>query len=205
MRAGIAVVAAIGVVAGLGPATASGAARCSAKGAQVLARSGTALLLARPYGNDDLYGPGTLVTTCRKGRRPVVLLRAEPGVALTFSHGAFAPGYVAFARSSTSSMCTKYLGDDPQCRSAGVTSYNRRTGKLRASGEGRADVLVVTPAGWLAWLSPADASGSRTLQAVDSAGSRVLAGGAIDPASVRASGATVTWTLAGVGASATLS
>jgi len=195
-------------VAAAQPAGASAVKRatsCSAKGAHVVARAGTALLLTRPHGDDGLYGPGTLVTTCRRGHRPVVLVDTGPGDSVTVSKGVFTSGYVAFARSSSSATCTKYLGDDPQCHSIGVTSYNRRTGKLRASGSGPADVLVLTPAGWLAWLSPADAAGVRTLQAVDSHGLRVLATDAIDPASVRAAGATVSWSAGGVAGAATLS
>jgi hypothetical protein len=190
------------------PAGASAAARapsCSAKGATVVARSGTSLLLARSQGGDDEYGPGTRVTTCRKGHRPVVLVSTGPGDSVAVSRGVFTAGYVAFASSSYSTACTKYLGDDPQCHSAGVASYNRRTGRLRARGSGPADALVLTPAGWLAWLSPADAGGTRTLQAVESHGARVLASGPIDPASVRATGSMVSWTDGGVAGAATLS
>jgi hypothetical protein len=206
VRTGVLLLA-TGALAAL-PAGASAATRaksCSPKGAKVVARSGTSLLLTRSHGDDDLYGPGTRVTTCRKGHRPVVLVDTGPGDSVSISHGVFTTGYVAFARSSLSTACTKYLGDDPQCHSTGVASYNRRTGRLRASGSGQADVLVVTPAGWLAWLSPADGSGARTLQAVDSHGARVLASGAIDPASVRAAGSTVSWTVGDVAGAATLS
>jgi hypothetical protein len=203
----------VGIAAGLAaallalPAAAPATTRaktCTAKGATVVARSGTALLLTRSVGGDDLYGPGTLVTTCRKGRRPVVLLRTGPGDSVTISHPVFTPGYVAFATSSFSTACTKYLGDDPQCRSVGVASYNRRTGRRRASGGGVADILLATPAGWLAWLSPADATGSRTLRAADTAGERELAAGAIDPASLTVAGPVVSWAAGGVPASATL-
>jgi hypothetical protein len=198
---------AVGAVTALpvGASALAGAKPCSARGAEVVARSGTSLLLAADHGDDDLYGPGTLVTTCRKGHRPVVLVKTGPGDSVALSHGVFTAGYVAFASSSLSTACTKYLGDDPQCHSTGVRSYNRRTGRLRASGTGAADALVVTPAGWLAWLSPADAGGTRTLQVVDAAGARVLASGAIDPSSLRAEGATVSWTVGGVAGAATLS
>jgi hypothetical protein len=199
------ILALVGVAVLAAPVGASAAPGCAANGAQVVARSGTALLLTSDAGPDDgQYGPGTRVSTCRRGHPRVTLLSTQTGTSLVVAHPAFTSGYVAFAWNSSSVVCSKYLGDDPQCRSAGVASYNRRTGRRRASGSGPADALVVTPAGWLAWLSPADATGARTLQAVDSAGARVLATGAIDPASLRADGATISWTAAGAPAAVAL-
>jgi hypothetical protein len=203
----IGIVAAAGALSAALPAGASAARPkpCNAKGAQVVARSGTALLLTASVGSDDEYGPGTRVMTCRKGHPRVTLVSTGPGDSITVSHAFFTPGYVAFAFSTASTACSKYLGDDPQCFSVGVTSYNRRTGKLRASGTGAADALVATSAGWMAWVSPPDATGARALSAVAGAGQRVLAAGAIDPASLAVAGAEVRWSVGGVAASATLS
>jgi hypothetical protein len=206
MRTGLVVVAGLLVAAlSTGASAAARSKPCSAKGAQIVARSGTALLLSAPVGSDDEYGPGTRVMTCRKGHPRVTLVSTGPGDAIAVSHVVFTPGYVAFAFSRASTACSKYLGDDPQCFSVGVSSYNRRTGKPRASGTGAADALVATSAGWLAWLSAPDATGARTLSAVDGAGRRVLAAGVIDPASLTVAGAVVGWSAGGVAAAATLS
>lgn len=190
------------------PANAAAASRapgCTAKGATVVARAGTSLLLTASYGpDDDLYGPGMRVMTCRRGHPRVTLVQTGVGDGLTLSHAVFSPGYVAFAFSSTSVACTKYFGDDPQCRTVGVASYNRRTGRRRASGAGPADALVMTTSGWLAWISPPDSAGTRTLTASTATGERVLDRGLIDPASLRASGTTVAWTIAGAAGSADL-
>lgn len=205
MRMGILVVF-VGAMAllAVGASAASPKPVCTAKGATVVARSGGSLLLSQHVNDDDFYGPGTRATTCRKGERRVTLFATDSGDSVTLSHGLFTRRYVAFASSSYSSQCGKYLGDDPQCRAVGVESYNRRTGNRRAYGTGAADVLVATSAGWLAWVSPADPAGMRLLKAVDGGGERVLAMGAIDPASLRADGATVSWTAGGVAASANL-
>ncbi len=188
----------------LGASASSGRQPCTARGAHVVARVDGSLLLTASTGGDDEYGPGTRVMTCRRGHRRVTLVSTGAGDAISVAHPAFTPGYVAFAFSTASSACTKYLGDDPQCFSTGVTSYNRRTGRRRASGQGAADALVATPAGWMAWLSPADPAGARTLKAVDAGGERVLATGPIDAASLTVVGAIVSWSAAGVPGSATL-
>lgn len=205
MRTGIVVAAlVVACAAPLGASAASRVSGCTAKGATVVARAGTALLLSAPVGPDDEYGPGTRVMTCRQGHPRVTLASTGPGDALTITHPVFAPAYVAFAWTRSSVACSKYLGDDPQCTSARVASYNRRTGRTRVSGTGPADALAVTTSGWLAWVSPLDASGARTLTVADRGGERVLDRGAIDPASLRANGQAVTWTANGAAASAGL-
>src|SRR4051812_46987712 len=79
----------------VGASAASRAKPCTAKGAKVVARSGTALLLTASVGDDDLYGPGTRVMTCRKGQRRVTLVSTATGDSLSIAHPVFTPGYVA--------------------------------------------------------------------------------------------------------------
>jgi hypothetical protein len=177
--------------------------RCGFKGAEVLRAAGTARLVLRESGGDELYGPESRIYTCVAGHEPKLLASYEAGTIPTVTLVRITARYVAYATSTLDTACTKYSGDDPACRSAGIASYDRRTGRVRASAGGIPDALVLTTAGWPAW-TVADAATGHTLTAKVGAQELALGARAIDPASLTATGATVTWTLDGVAQSATL-
>ena len=112
---------------------------------------------------------------------------------------AFAGSYVALAYGFVEPACGKYTGGGPQCEMFAVASFNLRTGRLRASVTLPAAALVVTPAGWFAWISPAG-----QLEAVDSRGRLTLDEGPVEAPGVRAAGTTIRWSSAGAAHSAEL-
>lgn len=169
-----------------------------------MARSGSAMLLQQAYGGDELYGPGYRVFACTRGQRRVLLRSYGEGTSVRILHVRFTSRYVGFAVTTLSSACTKYFGGDPMCRSATVASFARRSGRERASTAAVAEALALTPAGWLAWVTPGDPTGIRQVLGLDSAGARTLGSGQVDPGSLSAAGETVSWRNGGVAESATL-
>jgi hypothetical protein len=209
MRTAQAVAMAAALVVALGASAAAQArpvapGRCGFKGAEVLRAAGTARLVLRESGGDDLYGPESRIYVCVAGHQPKLLAAYEVGTIPTVSLVRFTARYVAFATSTVDTACTKYSGDDPACVSAAIASYDRRTGRVRARDDARPDALVLTAAGWPAWTVVDAAAGGHVLAAKVGAQHLALGAGAIDPASLRAVGNTLTWTLGGDAQSATL-
>jgi hypothetical protein len=178
---------------------------CTVKHAKTIASSPYGRLLVTHREEDELYGESTELYACRTGRAPVQLVATEPGDSITLSHVVFTPNYVGFAASSYSSACSKYQPGAPECSWVNVSSFNTRTGRVRAGASSAADALVVTAHGWLAWVTPADASGSRSAITSDRGGKHMLAQGAIAPGSLTLTATTVSWTRGGVPESAPFS
>jgi len=180
---------------------------CAVRHATLLARSGTTKLYSRDTNVDDLYGPTTTLYGCVGRHKPRALGDAYGIKAATLRINA---RYAAFSFAYTDNACTKYMQPEPTCAISGVQSYDLLAGKSRTFARNTvADALALTPAGWIAWVTPAPPmTAERTVLGLDSSTTpgapRPLATGAIDPASLTASGETVSWTLAGAPQSATL-
>jgi len=168
---------------------------CALKHAETLATSRYGRLLATHAEDDELYGESTELYACRTGYRPVLLIATEPGDSIDPSHVVFAAKYVGFSTSFYSSSCSKYQPGGAECSGLGVSSYNTRTGDVRTttSTPAAVDALAVSAQGWLAWVTPAAADGSRTVVARNRL-ERVLAQGSISPTSLKASAGTLRWT-----------
>jgi hypothetical protein len=177
---------------------------CGPRGAQTIARSGgTRLYVVGGAGAGEYSAPSTLFVCERSRRRPRRLVHAPDSYSMAVVQVRFSGRYVAFDVTISNEPCSKY-DFGPQCLSESVRSYNVRNGHLRAAAGGGSDALALASNGWIAWAPPAANGAPRTLLAVDSAGRRQLDSGAIDPASLRATGSTVHWTNAGAARSAAL-
>lgn len=198
----------LGLVFGLPVAGARAAPRepvCKPRHAQVLARHGAVIVFRRRTGPAGEYGEPSALYACARTRgRPVRLASFQEGELPEFDHLAganpiFSGGYVAFAYKFLEPVCGKYTGGGPQCEVFEVASVNLRTGRARASAVGSASALVLTPLGWIAWVSS-----SGELEGIGSHGETVLDGGGVEAASLHASGQKITWTSAGVAHEAAL-
>ena len=173
--------------------------------ATLVARSATTKIFEKVTEEDDLYGPTTALYACVGTRRPRFVGLADGITKGTLRVNA---RYVAYGYAGTDTACTKDMPSDPVCSFRGVRSVDVRTGKERAStNTSSAESLVLTPTGWIAWVTPPDpAAMTRTVLAIDASGpaARRLATGVVDPASLTATGQTVAWTADGAPQSATL-
>jgi len=179
----------------------------------VLGRSGPHVLFVRQTGPTDFkYGaPHALYGCISRYRAPVQLYEFEDGDLPSEVITTFAGPYAAFYLGWRSTVCADY-------ESAGATGCGRtlfgsvdlRNGRIRTSVEPQTPepppppmALVVTPAGWIAWIAPGS-SGAEALFAEDSSGQRTLDPGPVDRKSLEDNGATVRWSDAGVAHSSVL-
>lgn len=181
---------------------ASSAARrsCARRGARVLARTKQArIFVVKRTSQSTEYGSPMTLYGCLVSRGRAVRLASYPDdVAATLRLITFAPPFAAYSLRTTSVPCAKYAGEN--CTRRFVKVVDLRTGKQRALVAGPAIALALTKRGRPAWL----VSSSGPLLAVGASGRRQLDSGAIDPASLRASGRSVSWTKDGARASADL-
>ncbi len=167
---------------------------CSVKGGTTVAHHGGQRLITKDGPDDSLYGPATKIYACRQAHRPAVLLdETEEGTSISISGVRFTRWYVVYAASGSSSECTKYQPDAPECFFSYVASYDLRTGKLRAITKGDAASPVLSTKGWFAWVTAPDPLGSRSVIGVDGGGSHTLDQGGINAASLGFSGARLGW------------
>lgn len=157
-------------------------------------------------GDDQEYGPPTTIVGCWRGQehRRVVLQRHRLGLAVFVDRKRLSGRYVALQTTVVDAACTKYMGSSPDCVSYGLASYDLRTGRRRAQGDGNPAAIALTTRGWLAWVRQPDASGAATVFAQDGAGRRQLDAGAIDPRSLSVTVDVVSWTRDGAEQTATL-
>jgi len=182
------------------PATA--APTCHPRHSRTVARKGgTRLFLVGGGGAGEYSAPSTLYVCQRSRGRAVRLIHVGAARSLRLAHVRFDGRYVAFDATVGDETCFKY-DPGPQCSSETLRSYNVRDGRRRATAHAACDALALTSNGWIAWVPPG--TGPRSVLAVDSTGSHQLDAGAIDPASLRATGRTVRWTNAGQPRSARL-
>lgn len=119
---------------------------------------------------------------------------------------AFNGTYAAFFIGWQSTTCSFYESAGAiDCSESLFESVNLATGRFRVNVTNEdpnttdpPTALVVTHAGWIAWVAHLTAT-SQPLLVRDSKGERTLDPGPIDVGSLRASGANVRWTDAGVG------
>jgi len=188
-----------------GTAAAGSGPTCRPSAHQVLGRSGTAVVFRRRTSAGGEYGEESALYACLKRRqRPLHLTSFGEGQVPKLEHvpganPAFAGSYVALAYGFVEPACAKYMGGGPQCEVFVIASFNLRTGRVRATASLPASSLVVTLAGWIAWVSP-----TGQLEAVDSGGKLTLDGGPVEASSVRAAGETIRWSSAGTVHSAEL-
>ena len=167
---------------------------CSVKHSTTVARHGEQRLITREGADDDFYGPSTRVYACRQAHRPAVLLdETDTGTSIEIGGVRFTRWYVVYSASGSSSQCTKYQPEAPECYFSYVASYDLRTGRRRAISQGDAASLVLSTKGWFAWVTAPDTLGSRSVIGVDGEGAHTLDQGGIDAASLGFSGARLGW------------
>jgi hypothetical protein len=177
--------------------TAGAAPSCRPRHARTVARShGTRLFMVGGGGGGEYSGPSTLYACSGSSRRPARLIHVADAQTMRITQVRFKRGYVGFDVTVSDETCWKY-DPGPHCDSQSVRSYNMRNGRRRAGASGGSDALALTSNGWIAWVPPVASGAPRALLAIDSHGRRQLDTGAIDPASLRATGKTVRWTNAG--------
>lgn len=179
---------------------------CKRVGSRTIVSSPTARVYAIVGRDDGEYGAPVTVVGCWRAqeRRRVVLQRFGAGQSASVERKRLAGRHVALQTTVVDVACTKYMGSAPECVSHGLASYDLRTGRLRASGDGRATAFALADRGWLAWVTQPDASGAVAVWAQDGAGRRQLDAGAIDPRSLSVTVDVVSWTRDGVEQTATL-
>jgi hypothetical protein len=177
---------------------------CKPRGSQVLKRNATVrILYVEHQAQSDEYGvPATVYACLPQSHRRTKLFEVWSSEVWEPKVMRLNEGYFAFAAEVFDIVCSKYTTGD--CTSYEVASIRFDTGRPRCAVSVPASALALTPSGWIAWLTPDAAGGTSRLHACDSAGTRALDQGDIDPASLRASGATVLWATAGEARSAQL-
>lgn len=186
--------------------TRPGRATCKRAGSVTVASSPQARVYALTGRDDGEYGPPTTIVGCWRAQpsRRVVLQRYGSGQAASFDGRRLAGRYVALQTTVVDVACSKYMGASPECITHRLASYDLRTGRHRAQGDGAPAALALTTRGWLAWVTPPDASGAAAVVAQDGAGRRQLDAGAIDPRSLSATADVVSWRRDGAEQTATL-
>jgi len=187
-------------------ATRGGRPTCKRAGSRTIASSPQARVYAITGRDDGEYGAPTTIVGCwrAKERRRVALLRHGVGQALFVDRKRLAGRYVALQTTVVDAACTKYMGSSPECFTYRLASYDVRTGRHRAQGDGAPAAFALTTRGWLAWVTAPDGSGAATVFARDGAGRRQLDAGAIDPRSLSVTDDVVSWTRDGVEQTATV-
>ena len=182
---------------------------CRPRAGQVVVRSGRSVLFLKTTGPDDgEYGPPRALFACTRTRQAAVRIDAySDGDIPAISHPLIGARFGALWQRIDDVVCEKYMPGDPACVTVSLTSFNLRTGRVRARAAGDVaqapSALVMTSQGWIAFVSPTGGSRGQ-LEAVDSHGQRLLDAGPVDPASLTVSGATVSWTSAGAAHTAAL-
>jgi hypothetical protein len=150
------------------------------------------ILYVQHPGQEDLYGiPATVYACFPAHRRRTKLFDVSSSEVWTPKVTALNDRFFAFAATTEDVVCEKY--QQPDCTGAYVADFRVSSGALRCSANVFASALALTSNGWIAWLSGAAPGQPATLSACDSAGIQTLDQGAIDAASVQASGALVEW------------
>ncbi len=163
------------------------------RGEQILKVESGRIVLTKDDVGDDIYASPYTYRFCR-GKKEVRAMESSDG-STTIALTASTHRYMALALTYHSSACEKYNqgGPNDECYSYVLYSFDMRTGRRRAFAQSQAAPrsLVLVPEGWVAW---ADGAG---VSARINGETRVLdAGPGVDPASLAAAGATVTWTRA---------
>lgn len=211
-----AVALAVVVAAAAGPLAAPAAATtlvtrpgrptCKRAGSVTIASSTQVRVYAISGRDDGEYGAPTTIVGCwrAKPRRRVALQHYGSGQSVSVDRKRVAGRYVALQTTVVDVACSKYMGASPDCISYRLASYDVRTGRHRAQGDGAPAAFALTTHGWLAWVTAPDASGAATVFAQDAAGRRQLDAGAIDPRSLSATADVVSWRRDGIEQTATL-
>jgi hypothetical protein len=170
---------------------------CNPHGFKVLGQANGLRLFYVQGADDGEYGAPAKVYGCVLARRKrVLLLNYDATAGWAISDVQLLGRYAAFLVRTDNVACEKYQAGG--CQSASVMSFDVVTGKRRALSASDASALALTSAGWIAWFD------GKTLWGLDSSGQRTLDSGNVDPASLHATGATVSWTKDGAPASADL-